>query len=172
LLLFESTRCLCLLGASDDLINQSKPLWALDDRPLKELSTVHCYFNCYFISLMLRCFLSKFIETLWSDGSSWNIVQIYTLKDGNPERSSSTEYSRSYRSAGVARPAPPVGPALGFYRLNLMAFCKDFNARTQKYKAETPMQVNITALRIAHSSLLSSMYSPNSMQLSSKIKDG
>ncbi|KAM0867352.1 hypothetical protein ACQ4PT_042051 [Festuca glaucescens] len=42
--------------------------------------------------------------------------------------------------AGAAKPAPPVGPALGFYRLNLMAFCKDFNARTQKYKAETPMQ--------------------------------
>ncbi|KAI9114102.1 hypothetical protein K1719_014752 [Acacia pycnantha] len=29
--------------------------------------------------------------------------------------------------AGGARPAPPVGPALGQYRLNLMAFCKDFN---------------------------------------------
>ncbi|KAE8039271.1 hypothetical protein FH972_011699 [Carpinus fangiana] len=38
--------------------------------------------------------------------------------------------------AGGARPAPPVGPALGQYRLNLMAFCKDFNARTQKYKPD------------------------------------
>ncbi|TKW15315.1 hypothetical protein SEVIR_5G229600v4 [Setaria viridis] len=43
--------------------------------------------------------------------------------------------------AGAARPAPPVGPVLGFHRLNLMAFCKDFNARTQKYKA---MQVTLT----------------------------
>lgn len=49
--------------------------------------------------------------------------------------------------AGGARPAPPVGPALGQYRLNLMAFCKDFNARTQKYKAETPMAVTITAFK-------------------------
>ncbi|KAJ4955159.1 hypothetical protein NE237_011942 [Protea cynaroides] len=47
--------------------------------------------------------------------------------------------------AGGARPAPPVGPALGQYRLNLMAFCKDFNARTQKFKPDTPMAVTITA---------------------------
>ncbi|KAJ3682406.1 hypothetical protein LUZ60_014979 [Juncus effusus] len=49
--------------------------------------------------------------------------------------------------AGGARPAPPVGPALGSYRLNLMAFCKDFNARTQKYKPDTPMAVNLTAYK-------------------------
>ncbi|KAL6338855.1 hypothetical protein AAG906_024005 [Vitis piasezkii] len=49
--------------------------------------------------------------------------------------------------AGAARPAPPVGPALGQYRLNLMAFCKDFNARTQKYKPDTPMAVTITAYK-------------------------
>lgn len=49
--------------------------------------------------------------------------------------------------AGAARPAPPVGPALGQYRLNLMAFCKDFNARTQKFKADTPMSVTITAYK-------------------------
>ncbi|OAY75511.1 50S ribosomal protein L11 [Ananas comosus] len=42
--------------------------------------------------------------------------------------------------AGAARPAPP-------YRLNLMAFCKDFNARTQKYKPDTPMAVTITAYK-------------------------
>ncbi|XP_042481720.1 54S ribosomal protein L19, mitochondrial-like [Macadamia integrifolia] len=49
--------------------------------------------------------------------------------------------------AGGARPAPPVGPALGQYRLNLMAFCKDFNARTQKYKPDTPMSVTISAFK-------------------------
>ncbi|XP_075483202.1 uncharacterized protein LOC142523332 [Primulina tabacum] len=49
--------------------------------------------------------------------------------------------------AGGAKPAPPVGPALGQYRLNLMSFCKDFNARTQKYKPETPMAVTITAFQ-------------------------
>ena len=34
--------------------------------------------------------------------------------------------------AGQANPAPPVGPALGQAGLNIMEFCKDFNARTQK----------------------------------------
>ncbi|XP_058096279.1 uncharacterized protein LOC131241533 [Magnolia sinica] len=47
-------------------------------------------------------------------------------------------------SARAARPAPLVGPALGQYRLNLMAFCKDFNAWTQKYKPKTPMSITIT----------------------------
>lgn len=34
--------------------------------------------------------------------------------------------------AGKANPAPPVGPALGAAGINIMAFCKEFNARTQK----------------------------------------
>ena len=34
--------------------------------------------------------------------------------------------------AGKATPAPPVGPALGQHGVNIMGFCKDFNARTQK----------------------------------------
>ncbi|HRW58871.1 MAG TPA: 50S ribosomal protein L11 [Chlamydiales bacterium] len=34
--------------------------------------------------------------------------------------------------AGKANPAPPIGPALGAAGVNIMAFCKDFNARTQK----------------------------------------
>ncbi|XP_057828323.1 uncharacterized protein LOC131039552 isoform X2 [Cryptomeria japonica] len=49
--------------------------------------------------------------------------------------------------AGGAKPAPPVGPALGQYRLNLMTFCKDFNARTQHIKPETPMSVLLTAYK-------------------------
>lgn len=68
------------------------------------------------------------------------------LKDATVRRAVSATI-RLTVPAGAARPAPPVGPALGQYRLNLMAFCKDFNARTQKYKADTPMSVKITAYK-------------------------
>ena len=36
--------------------------------------------------------------------------------------------------AGAANPSPPVGPALGHHGLNIMGFCKEFNARTQDQK--------------------------------------
>ena len=36
--------------------------------------------------------------------------------------------------AGAANPSPPVGPALGRHGLNIMGFCKEFNARTQDQK--------------------------------------
>ncbi|MBC2600905.1 MAG: 50S ribosomal protein L11 [Puniceicoccales bacterium] len=45
--------------------------------------------------------------------------------------------------AGAANPAPPVGPALGAQGVNIMAFCKDFNART-KEQAGTVLPVVIT----------------------------
>ena len=38
--------------------------------------------------------------------------------------------------AGAANPAPPVGPALGQQGVNIMAFCKDFNARTAKQSGD------------------------------------
>ena len=45
--------------------------------------------------------------------------------------------------AGQANPAPPVGPALGQHGVNIMDFCKQFNAQTQK-QAGTPTPVEIT----------------------------
>ena len=45
--------------------------------------------------------------------------------------------------AGAANPAPPVGPALGSKGVNIMAFCKEFNARTSD-KAGTSIPVEIT----------------------------
>lgn len=47
--------------------------------------------------------------------------------------------------AGKANPSPPVGPALGQRGLNIMAFCKEFNAATQNIEAGTPIPVVITA---------------------------
>ncbi len=46
--------------------------------------------------------------------------------------------------AGAANPAPPIGPALGQHGLNIMQFCKDFNAQTQKMEKGMPIPVTIT----------------------------
>ncbi len=45
--------------------------------------------------------------------------------------------------AGKANPSPPVGPALGQHGVNIMGFCKDFNARSQKL-GDTIVPVEIT----------------------------
>lgn len=47
--------------------------------------------------------------------------------------------------AGKANPSPPVGPALGQRGLNIMQFCKEFNAATQALEAGMPIPVVITA---------------------------
>ena len=46
--------------------------------------------------------------------------------------------------AGQANPAPPVGPALGQHGVNIMEFCKAFNAETQRQEAGLPVPVVIT----------------------------
>ncbi len=46
--------------------------------------------------------------------------------------------------AGQANPSPPVGPALGQHGLNIMDFCKAFNAETQKMEQGMPIPVVIT----------------------------
>ncbi|MBV1834330.1 50S ribosomal protein L11 [Novacetimonas pomaceti] len=47
--------------------------------------------------------------------------------------------------AGKANPSPPVGPALGQRGLNIMQFCKEFNAKTQGMEPGMPIPVVITA---------------------------
>ncbi|MGN7871037.1 50S ribosomal protein L11 [Paracoccus haematequi] len=46
--------------------------------------------------------------------------------------------------AGQANPSPPVGPALGQRGINIMAFCKEFNAKTQEMEQGSPVPVVIT----------------------------
>jgi len=47
-------------------------------------------------------------------------------------------------AAGSANPSPPIGPALGQRGLNIMEFCKTFNARTQQMEKGMPIPVIIT----------------------------
>ena len=46
--------------------------------------------------------------------------------------------------AGQANPSPPIGPALGQRGINIMEFCKAFNARSQEMEAGSPVPVVIT----------------------------
>lgn len=53
-------------------------------------------------------------------------------------------YVKLQVKAGEANPTPPVGPALGQQGVNIMAFCKEFNAATQNVEKGTPLPVVIT----------------------------
>jgi large subunit ribosomal protein L11 len=53
-------------------------------------------------------------------------------------------YIKLQVAAGKANPSPPVGPALGQHGVNIMEFCKSFNAQTQGMEAGLPIPVVIT----------------------------
>jgi len=53
-------------------------------------------------------------------------------------------YIKLQVKAGQANPSPPVGPALGQHGVNIMEFCKAFNAQTQKAEQGMPLPVVIT----------------------------
>ncbi len=55
-----------------------------------------------------------------------------------------TGYLKLQVPAGAANPSPPIGPALGQRGLNIMEFCKAFNAQTQKMEKNMPIPVVIT----------------------------
>lgn len=58
-----------------------------------------------------------------------------------------TGYIKLQIPAGKANPAPPIGPALGQAGLNIMEFCKQFNAATQQKEAGMPIPVVITVYK-------------------------
>jgi large subunit ribosomal protein L11 len=55
-----------------------------------------------------------------------------------------TGYIKLQVPAGAANPSPPIGPALGQRGLNIMEFCKAFNAQTAKLEKNMPIPVTIT----------------------------
>ena len=55
-----------------------------------------------------------------------------------------TAYIKLQIKAGEANPSPPVGPALGQHGVNIMEFCKQFNAQTQHVEKGLPLPVVIT----------------------------
>ncbi len=55
-----------------------------------------------------------------------------------------TSYISLQIKAGEANPSPPVGPALGQHGVNIMEFCKAFNAKTQNMEKGVPIPVVIT----------------------------
>jgi large subunit ribosomal protein L11 len=58
-----------------------------------------------------------------------------------------TGYVKLQVPAGAANPSPPIGPALGQRGLNIMEFCKAFNAKTAQMEKGTPIPVVITAFQ-------------------------
>ena len=53
-------------------------------------------------------------------------------------------YIKLQVKAGAATPSPPIGPALGQRGVNIMGFCKEFNARTENMPKGTPLPTVIT----------------------------
>ena len=57
-------------------------------------------------------------------------------------------YIKLQRKGGAAKPAPPVGPALGQHGVNIMEFCKAFNAKTQEMAGKIiPVEITVYADR-------------------------
>ena len=66
-------------------------------------------------------------------------------REENPMAKKVVGYIKLQVKAGQANPSPPVGPALGQRGLNIMEFCKAFNAATQKLEPGLPIPCIITA---------------------------
>ena len=71
-------------------------------------------------------------------------VKIRTTNRSETWQRKSLDILKLQVPAGAANPSPPIGPALGQRGLNIMEFCKAFNAQTQKMEKGTPIPVVIT----------------------------
>ena len=82
-------------------------------------------------------------------------------------------YIKLQVKAGEANPSPPIGPALGQRGLNIMDFCKQFNAKTQGMEKGTPIPVVITAFSDRSFTFITKM-PPNSffIKKAAKIEKG
>ena len=77
-----------------------------------------------------------------------------------------TGYLKLQVPAGAANPSPPIGPALGQRGLNIMEFCKAFNAQTQNMEkgAPTPVVITIYADRSFSFEILPTLSRPGSLE--------
>jgi len=71
-------------------------------------------------------------------------VQTFELQEQKSMAKKVAGYIKLQIKAGQANPSPPVGPALGQRGVNIMEFCKAFNAATQKLEPGIPVPVIIT----------------------------
>lgn len=74
----------------------------------------------------------------------WGYVSACTRKEKNMAKKI-VGFIKLQVPAGKANPSPPIGPALGQRGLNIMEFCKAFNAQTQGMEPGLPLPVVITA---------------------------
>lgn len=84
-----------------------------------------------------------------------------------------TGYINLIIPAGAANPSPPIGPALGQHGVNIMEFCKGFNAKTESMEKGMPIPVVITVFKDRSFSFITKK-APNSYYIkkATKLKSG
>ncbi len=80
--------------------------------------------------------------TLRRPGPGWALSLSHTTGDDMAKKIDG--YINLQVPAGAANPSPPIGPALGQRGVNIMEFCKAFNAKTKDMEQGTPIPVKIT----------------------------
>jgi large subunit ribosomal protein L11 len=103
-----------------------------------------CLFFCYLIVPLLpqKFFLRRMIDF----GSRTKMVLRYNQLNQKKMAKEITGYVKLQVKGGQANPAPPVGPALGSKGVNIMEFCKQFNARTQDKQGKVvPVLITVYA---------------------------